>query len=47
MINKKMTFICAQPDVPYFHWQVEVLIHNLMKSGVNPNCPKGFKVKSK
>jgi hypothetical protein len=37
MINKKMTFICAQPDVPYFHWQVEVLIHNLMKSGVNPN----------
>lgn len=32
-----MTFICAQPDVPYFHWQVEVLIHNLMKSGVNPN----------
>ena len=37
MINKKITFICAQPDVPYFHWQVEVLIHNFMKSGVNPN----------
>ncbi len=32
-----MTFICAQPDVPYFHWQVEVLVHNLMKIGVNPN----------
>jgi hypothetical protein len=37
MINKKMTFICAQPDVPYFHWQVEVLIHNFMKNGINPN----------
>lgn len=37
MINRKMTFICAQPDVPYFHWQVEVLIHNFMKNGINPN----------
>lgn len=32
-----MTFVCAQPDVPYFHWQVEVLIHNFMKNGINPN----------
>lgn len=32
-----MTFISAQPDVAYFHWQVEVFIHNAMKSGVNPN----------
>lgn len=37
MINKKMTFISAQPDVPYFHWQVEVMIHNFMKVGINPN----------
>lgn len=37
MITKKMTFICAQPDVPYFHWQVEVLIHDMMKNGINPN----------
>jgi len=37
MINKKMTFIYAQPDVPYFHWQVEVFIHSAMKSGINPN----------
>lgn len=29
--------MCAQPDVQYFHWQVEVLIHNFMKNGVNPN----------
>jgi hypothetical protein len=27
----------AQPDVPYFHWQVEVMIHNFMKLGINPN----------
>jgi len=37
MISKKITFVCAQPDVPYFHWQVEVLIHNFMKIGINPN----------
>lgn len=37
MIDKKMTFISAQPDVPYFHWQVEVIIHNFMKCGINPN----------
>lgn len=29
--------MCAQPDVPYFHWQVEVFIHNAMKNGINPN----------
>lgn len=37
MINKKITFLCAQPDVPYFHWQVEVFIHNAIKNGINPN----------
>lgn len=37
MLQKKMTFISVQPDVPYFHWQVEVMIHNFMKSGINPN----------
>lgn len=37
MIEKKMTFISAQPDVQYFHWQVEVFIHNAMKNGINPN----------
>lgn len=37
MIDKKMTFISAQPDVSYFHWQVEVFIHNAMKVGINPN----------
>ncbi len=36
-MQNKVVFICAQPDVPYFHWQVEVFIHNAMKSGINPN----------
>jgi len=36
-INKKITFICVQPDVPYFHWQVEVFINNAMQNGINPN----------
>lgn len=37
MLTKKVIFMSAQPDVPYFHWQVEVMIHNFMKSGINPN----------
>lgn len=37
MLNRKMTFISVQPDVPYFHWQVEVMIHNFIKVGINPN----------
>jgi len=37
MLTKKVIFISAQPDVPYFHWQVEVMIHNFMKVGINPN----------
>jgi hypothetical protein len=34
---KKMTFISVQPDVPYFHWQIEVMINNFIKMGINPN----------
>jgi hypothetical protein len=37
MLTKKVVFISAQPDVPYFHWQVEVMIHNFVKAGINPN----------
>lgn len=37
MLSKKIVFISAQPDVQYFHWQVEVMIHNFMKVGINPN----------
>jgi hypothetical protein len=37
MLTKKVVFISAQPDVPYFHWQVEVMIHNFINVGINPN----------
>jgi hypothetical protein len=30
-------FICAQPAVPYYTWQVEVVINNFIKHGINPN----------
>lgn len=37
MLTKKIVFISAQPDVQYFHWQVEVMLHNFMRLGINPN----------
>lgn len=30
----KIYFISAQPDIPYFHWQVELYIHNFLKMGI-------------
>jgi hypothetical protein len=30
-------FICAQPANDYYKWQVEVMINNFIKHGVNPN----------
>jgi hypothetical protein len=36
-MKNKITFISAQPDNAYFHWQIEVMIHNFMKAGINPN----------
>jgi hypothetical protein len=30
-------FISAQPDVPYFHWQIEVYINNFIDKGINSN----------
>lgn len=30
-------FVTAQPDVPYFHWQVKLYTHNFIEKGVNPN----------
>jgi hypothetical protein len=34
---KKLRYICCQPAIPYYIWQVEVLINNFKKMGVNPN----------
>jgi hypothetical protein len=32
-----LKFICAQPGVLYYTWQVEVMIGNFIKRGINPN----------
>ena len=32
-----MRFICAQPGIDYYTWQVEVMINNFISNGVNPN----------
>lgn len=29
-------FVSAQPDVPYFHWQAKLYIHNFIEKGVSP-----------
>jgi hypothetical protein len=34
---KNLRFVCAQPCIPYYTWQVEVMIHNFIEMGVNPN----------
>ena len=31
-----LLYVTAQPDVPYFHWQAEVYIHNFIEKGINP-----------
>jgi hypothetical protein len=30
-------FVTAQPDVPYFHWQVKLYTHNFIEKGIDPN----------
>jgi hypothetical protein len=34
---KNLRYICAQPRLLYYAWQVEVMINNFIKYGVNPN----------
>ena len=29
-------FVTSQPDVPYFHWQIKVYIHNFTELGIPP-----------
>lgn len=29
-------FVSAQPDVPYFHWQIKVYTHNFIEMGIPP-----------
>jgi hypothetical protein len=34
---KQLRYVCAQPAIPYYTWQVEVMLNNFMAMGVNPN----------
>jgi hypothetical protein len=34
---KDIVFVTAQPDVPYFHWQVKLYVHNFIEKGINPS----------
>lgn len=34
---KDIIFVTAQPDVPYFHWQVKLYTYNFIQLGINPN----------
>jgi hypothetical protein len=33
---KDIVFVTAQPDVPYFHWQTKLYVHNFIQKGINP-----------
>jgi hypothetical protein len=33
---KDVVFVTAQPDVPYFHWQVKLYVHNFIENGIKP-----------
>ena len=39
MVNttKKLRYICAQPAITYYIWQVEVMLNNFMQMGINLN----------
>ena len=34
---KNLRYICVQPRLLYYAWQVEVMINNFIKYGINPN----------
>ena len=34
---KDIVFVTAQPDVPYFHWQVKLYVHNFIEKGIDPS----------
>ena len=36
-MENNLVFVSAQPDVPYFHWQIKVYVHNFIERGINPN----------
>jgi hypothetical protein len=34
---KNLRFVCAQPAITYYTWQVEVMLQNFIAMGINPN----------
>ena len=34
---KDIVFVTAQPDVPYFHWQIKLYVHNFVEKGISPD----------
>jgi len=34
---EKILFVTAQPDVPYFIWQIKLYVYNFIEKGINPN----------
>lgn len=34
---KNIRYVCCQPAIPYYTWQVEVVINNFKRMGINPN----------
>jgi len=34
---EKILFVSAQPDVPYFIWQIKLYVHNFIENGIDPN----------
>jgi len=34
---EKILFVSAQPDIPYFHWQIKLYVHNFLKYDIKPN----------
>jgi hypothetical protein len=37
MKNKNVTFMCVQPAIPYFAWQLEVMLENFKSLGIHEN----------
>ena len=36
-MKEDLVFVTAQPDVPYFHWQVRVYSQNFIDLGIDPS----------
>ena len=34
---KEILFVSAQPDVPYFIWQIKLYVNNFIDKGIDPN----------